>query len=35
MREAHRRAAQILFEEANKSPDSIREVYVDLHGEIE
>jgi hypothetical protein len=32
MREAHREAARILYEERNKDADSSRELYVDLHG---
>jgi hypothetical protein len=32
MREAHREAARILYEERNKSNDDSRELYVDLHG---
>jgi len=32
MREAHREAARILYEERNKDTDSLVELYVDLHG---
>ncbi|KAJ4343291.1 hypothetical protein N0V87_000513 [Didymella glomerata] len=32
MREAHREAARILYEERNKGNDDSRELYVDLHG---
>jgi len=32
MREAHREAARILYEERNKDVDDSRELYVDLHG---
>jgi hypothetical protein len=32
MREAHRRAAQILYDERNKDAANHRELYVDLHG---
>jgi hypothetical protein len=32
MREAHREAARILYEERNKDTDSSTELYVDLHG---
>lgn len=32
MREAHREAARILYEERNKDNDESRELYVDLHG---
>lgn len=32
MREAHREAARILYEDRNKDIDSSRELYVDLHG---
>lgn len=32
MREAHREAARILYEERNKSNDDSKELYVDLHG---
>lgn len=32
MREAHRKAAQILYEEANKISDGSREIFIDLHG---
>jgi hypothetical protein len=32
MREAHREAARILYEERNKDTDSSIELYVDLHG---
>lgn len=32
MREAHREAARILYEDRNKDNDSERELYVDLHG---
>ena len=32
MREAHREAARILYEERNKDSDSSIELYVDLHG---
>jgi hypothetical protein len=32
MREAHREAARILYEERNKDTDSSVELYVDLHG---
>ncbi|EUC47635.1 hypothetical protein COCMIDRAFT_34867 [Bipolaris oryzae ATCC 44560] len=32
MREAHREAARILYEDRNKDNDSSRELYVDLHG---
>lgn len=32
MREAHREAARILYEERNKDTDSATELYVDLHG---
>jgi hypothetical protein len=32
MREAHREAARILYEDRNKDSDSSRELYVDLHG---
>ena len=33
MREAHREAARILYEERNKGNDDSKELYVDLHGE--
>lgn len=32
MREAHREAARILYEERNKDTDNAMELYVDLHG---
>ena len=32
MREAHREAARILYEERNKDADDAKELYVDLHG---
>lgn len=32
MREAHREAARILYEDRNQDSDSSRELYVDLHG---
>ena len=32
MREAHREAARILYEERNKGNDYSQELYVDLHG---
>jgi hypothetical protein len=32
MREAHREAARILYEDRNKDSDGSRELYVDLHG---
>ena len=32
MREAHREAARILYEERNKGNDDSKELYVDLHG---
>jgi hypothetical protein len=32
MREAHREAARILYEERNKGDDDSKELYVDLHG---
>ena len=32
MREAHREAARILYEERNKGDDYSKELYVDLHG---
>ena len=32
MREAHREAARILYEDRNKDTDGSRELYVDLHG---
>lgn len=32
MREAHREAARILYEERNKNSDESKELYVDLHG---
>jgi hypothetical protein len=32
MREAHREAARILYEERNKDADDSKELYVDLHG---
>jgi hypothetical protein len=32
MREAHREAARILYEDRNKDSDSSKELYVDLHG---
>ena len=32
MREAHREAARILYEDRNKDSDSSNELYVDLHG---
>jgi hypothetical protein len=32
MREAHRRAAQILYDERNKDAGNHRELYIDLHG---
>ncbi|KAJ4372406.1 hypothetical protein N0V83_004180 [Neocucurbitaria cava] len=32
MREAHREAARILYEERNKDSDDAKELYVDLHG---
>ncbi|KAI8940365.1 hypothetical protein NX059_004058 [Plenodomus lindquistii] len=32
MREAHREAARILYEERNKDTDGSKELYVDLHG---
>jgi hypothetical protein len=32
MREAHRRAAQILYEDANKDAANQREIFIDLHG---
>jgi hypothetical protein len=34
MREAHREAARILYEERNKDTDSSLELYVDLHGKL-
>lgn len=34
MREAHREAARILYEERNKDSDSSKELYVDLHGKL-
>jgi hypothetical protein len=34
MREAHREAARILYEERNKDTDSSTELYVDLHGKF-
>jgi hypothetical protein len=36
MREAHREAARILYEERNNIEDTIpQEFYIDLHGEFE
>jgi hypothetical protein len=32
MREAHREAARILYEDRNQDSDGSRELYVDLHG---
>jgi hypothetical protein len=32
MREAHREAAKILYEDRNKFNDDSKEIYVDLHG---
>jgi hypothetical protein len=32
MREAHREAARVLYEDRNKDSDGSRELYVDLHG---
>jgi hypothetical protein len=32
MREAHREAARILYEDRNKDNDDSNELYVDLHG---
>jgi hypothetical protein len=32
MREAHREAARILYEDRNKDNDNSNELYVDLHG---
>lgn len=32
MRESHRRAAEILYQERNKHTSSLRELYIDLHG---
>lgn len=34
MREAHREAARILYEERNKGNDNSKELYVDLHGKL-
>jgi hypothetical protein len=34
MREAHREAARILYEERNKGNDDSKELYVDLHGKL-
>ena len=34
MREAHREAARILYEERNKGNDDSKELYVDLHGNL-
>ena len=34
MREAHREAARILYEERNKGNDESKELYVDLHGKL-
>lgn len=34
MREAHREAARILYEDRNKDSDGSRELYVDLHGTL-
>jgi hypothetical protein len=32
MREAHRKAAQLLYEERNSAADGTRELFIDLHG---
>lgn len=32
MREAHREAARILYEDRNQDSDGSKELYVDLHG---
>lgn len=34
MREAHRKAAEILYQERNKNSTALRELYIDLHGTI-
>ena len=34
MRESHREAARILYEERNKDEGTAREIYIDLHGTI-
>jgi hypothetical protein len=34
MREAHREAARILYEDRNRGSDDAVELYVDLHGKL-